>query len=531
MTPKELIQKINHLRFERGTWETHWQEVGDYIVPTKNNITKTRTPGEKVNQYLLDNTAVQANILLGGFLHGLLTNPHSQFFELTTGIDELDDRDDVRKWLQKTSRRILHVLNNSNFQTEIHELYLDLGSFGTSIMSIEEDNEYVVRFSTRPIRGTFIEEDSKGRVVEVYREFEWTVDQIINHFGEEVLNKSKDLQDSKRRMDNKKFKVVHSVYPSNVDPRKMGAKPYKSSYVLIEFEALLSEGGFRTFPYVTPRWVKHAGEKYGRSPSMIALPEVKSLNLMVETTIKGAQKVVDPPLEVPDDGFIGTIRTRPGSLNFKRPGADPIRPIFNDSRIDFGFQVIEDKRQRIRDAYFVDQLKLRQGTPQMTATEVEARIDEALRFMGPVLARQQSELLRPLIDRVYEIMEQRGLIDPVPAVFEQYGIKNIDVQYSSMIARMQKQAEAKSILKTIEQASPFISADPSILDHINGDKALRVLARINNFPQEILRDEREVKSLRESRAEQEALVMQETLKSNTAENISKVAPALPKVVG
>ena len=54
----------------------------------------------------------------------------------------------------------------------------------------------------------------------------------------------------------------------------------------------------------------------------------------------------------------------------------------------------------------------------MTATETEARIEEAFRFMGPVLGRQQSELLRPLIDRVFEIMDRKGMIDEAPEVLQ-----------------------------------------------------------------------------------------------------------------
>lgn len=524
MNAKQIKEKVSFLKSERANWDQHWQELADYILPRKNNVISSRTPGEKVNQYLLDNTALQSNVLLGGFLHGLLTNPNSQWFELMTGIADIDNDDEVRIWLQQTSRDILHTLNNSNFQTEIHEVYIDLGCFGTGCMSIEEDDDMLVRFSARPIQSIYIVEDNRGRIVEVYRTFKWDVRQIISEFGEEVLAKSQELAKAHRTGDARKFEITHAVYPKNVAPRLSGAKPWESVYILNDKEMELRRSGFREFPYVVPRWTKQSGEKYGRSPGMNALPEAKTLNLMVETTIKGAQKVVDPPLQAPDDGFLGTLRTRPGSVNFYRAGTqDFIRPIFNDARIDFGFQMIEEKRARIRESFFVDQLRLRDGTPQMTATEVEARIEQAFRFMGPVLGRMQAELARPLIDRVFEIMQRNELIAPPPSILEG---RILDVQYSSMIAKSQRQGEAKSILRTIEQSSPFISADPSILDRINGEQALLLLARLNNFPQEILRSDREVETIRQQRAEQQQAQRQAQDASQTAENIGKAAPGL-----
>lgn len=525
MTPQQMKEKVNKLHGERGTWETHWQELADFILPRKNNVISSRTAGEKVNQYLLDNTALQSNVLLSGFLHGLLTNPNSQWFELMTGDPQIDNDDAARVWLQQTSKDLLHILNNSNFQTEVHELYIDLGCFGTGCMSVEEDDEFVVRFASRPIQSYYIIENNKGNISELYRKFKWTAKQIVQEFGEEVLKLSRDVERCYNSNDYREFEIVHGVYPKKVTMQ--GAKPFESLYILSDKEVELRRSGFREFPYVVPRWTKSSGEKYGRSPGMNALPEAKTLNLMVETTIKGAQKVVDPPLQAPDDGFLGTIRTRPGAVNFYRSGTnDLIRPIFNDARIDFGFQAIEEKRARIREAFFVDQLRLRDGTPQMTATEVEARIEQAFRFMGPVLGRMQHEFARPLIDRVYEIADRKEMIDPPPEILQG---RILDVQYSSMIAKSQRQGEARSILKTVEQATPFISADPSILDRINGEQALLLLARLNNFPQEILRSDREVESIRQQRAEQQAAQAQAEQSAQTAENIGKAAPGLASI--
>ena len=94
--------------------------------------------------------------------------------------------------------------------------------------------------------------------------------------------------------------------------------PFESVYLEYKNGNELSISGFKEFPFVVPRYLKASNEIYGRSPAMTALPDVKMLNEMSKTTIKAAQKQVDPPLLVPDDGFLLPVRTVPGGLNFYR---------------------------------------------------------------------------------------------------------------------------------------------------------------------------------------------------------------------
>ena len=47
------------------------------------------------------------------------------------------------------------VINNSNFQTEIHEYYLNLVGFGNGPLWMEEDVENVVRFASRHVKEVY----------------------------------------------------------------------------------------------------------------------------------------------------------------------------------------------------------------------------------------------------------------------------------------------------------------------------------------------------------------------------------------
>jgi len=518
LTPIQIIQRFNTLKGIRGNWETHWQELADFILPRKNDIIQFKSPGEKRNIQVLDNTAMISNEQLAAALHSFLSNPNTQFFEFTTGDQDLDERDDVRLWLQDSARRVLNVLNNTNYQTEIHELYLDICCFGTGIMNIMEDPNDVVRFKTESLSKIVVDENNFGEVDELYHQFRWNAKKIVQEFGEEVPPK---VTDSLEKEPDRKFEIIHAIYPKEIRKASKTPMQFHSQFILVEDSSDLSVKGFREFPYVVPRWTKISGEIYGRSPGMNALPEQKTLNKMTETTLKGAQKVVDPPLQVPDDGFITNIRTRPGSLNFFRSGStDRITPVFNDTRIDFGFQAMEAKRIRVKEAYFADQLKLGVG-PQMTATEVEQRAQESLRLLGPNMGRQQVETLTPMMARVFGIMDRKEMFKPKPDALRE--VRNLEVRYSSVMARAQKISEGRSITRTFEQIASFGQIDPSAFDNFDVDKITKGVAKLNSFPQEMLRNQKEIEEIRSARQAANEAAAAEASQSRAADNFAKTA--------
>lgn len=528
LTLKQVQARLSKLKGERGTWENHWQEVTDYILPRKNTILNKKSDGQKRTWQLLDNTGVQSNELLAGMLHGLLTNPDMPWFELTTSNLELDSRADVRTWLQDTARDMHNILNNSNFQTEVHELYTDLVSIGTANMLLEEDPKFLIRFSTKFIADYWIEENYQGLVDKLYREWKCNASELIAEFGEDKMPKK--VLDSYKTGKDEKFCIIHAVYPKYlVDAESNDKMQYVSQYFLPECNHEVDYGEFAEFPYVVPRWSKAAGETYGRSPGMTALPELKVLNKMNETLLIGAQKVVDPPLQLPDDGFIMPIITRPGGLNYYRPGTnDMIKPIFNDTRLDFGYQAMEDRRKRVKDAYYVDQLKLQQGGPMMTATEVLQRTEESMRLLGPMLGRMQSEFLRPLIGRLYRLMSDANLIKEAPPELQ---TARLDVKYSSLVARSQRITEAQSIMRLVSASAPFMQIDPSVADNFNGDAAVKILAQTYGTPQQILNPDKFVQQKRAARQQAQAAAAQAQDDQAQVDNSLTVVRAMKEAQG
>ena len=163
-----IRKRLDKLEADRGTWESHWQEILDYVMPRKAEITFLRSRGEKRTEVLFDSTAITANNLLAASLQGTLTSPSLPWFSLKLRNEEINKVRDVQIWLEDTARRMYAVFNESNFNTEVHEMYLDLCSVGTAAIFVEEANEGFLQgglhFNTLHIAEYFIQENATGKV-------------------------------------------------------------------------------------------------------------------------------------------------------------------------------------------------------------------------------------------------------------------------------------------------------------------------------------------------------------------------------
>jgi hypothetical protein len=523
---KNLLKRFDRLKSQRQNWESHWQEVADYMQPRKADVTKTRSKGDKRTELIFDGSPLQSVELLAASLHGMLTNPSTPWFSLRFKQDDMENEDEAKEWLESATETMYAAFNKSNFQQEIFELYHDLITFGTAAMFIEEDDEDVLKFSTRHINEIFIAENDKGRIDTVFRKFHISARAAIQKFGDISIN----ISTKAKKDPYEEVEILHAVYPrSDFNPKKQDKinMPFESIYLDAESGDELSISGFKEFPFVVPRYLKASHEIYGRSPAMTALPDVKMLNEMSKTTIKSAQKQVDPPLLVPDDGFMLPVRTIPGGLNFYRAGTrDRIEPLNIGANTPLGLNMEEQRRNSIRNAFYVNQLMMQNG-PQMTATEVIQRNEEKMRLLGPVLGRLQSELLKPLIDRTFSIILRKNLFRQAP---EFLSGKDVEIEYVSPLAKAQKSSELQSIMRAIEIMGSLSNVAP-VFDHINMDKLVRHLADIVGVPQKILKPQSQLNAERQQAQQQQEQMQQMQQLQQVAQagrDIAPLAKALPE---
>ena len=526
-----IRKRLDKLEADRGTWESHWQEILDYVMPRKAEITFLRSRGEKRTEVLFDSTAITANNLLAASLQGTLTSPSLPWFSLKLRDDDANKIRDVQIWLEDTARRMYAVFNESNFNTEVHEMYLDLCSVGTSAIFVEEANEGFLQgglhFNTLHIAEYFIQENSTGRVDTLYRKYKMTARQAVQEFGEKNIGTK--IKEAVKAKPDTQFNFIHAVEPTPDYERSVGMKsktklPFHSCHVCFEDKMVVRVGGYNEFPYLVPRWSKATGEIFGRSPSYNALPDIKTLNKAVEIGLKAWAKAIDPPLLVTDDGVIGRVRMTPAGITVVRSDT-AIKPL----QIGSNWQITDLKenqlRTAIRQAYYSDQLQLQEG-PQMTATEVQVRYELMQRLLGPTLGRFQTEFLNPLIERVFGIMMRADALMPRPSEMEG---RNMDIEYVGPLARSQRMEEAIAVERLYQLAMQVVQVDPTVMDVIDHEQAIRMRATLLGVPKTVLRGEDEVAEIREQRAAAQQQAQEQAMAQQQADTALSQGKAMTEM--
>ena len=126
-------KRLSNLK-NRGNWEERWQRIADYILPRKSEVTTKRARGESRVVKLFDSTAIHANELLGASLQGTLTPSYALWFGLHVEDEELREDQEVKEWSGMVAEKMFAAINNSNFRSESHENYLDMGSVGIATL-------------------------------------------------------------------------------------------------------------------------------------------------------------------------------------------------------------------------------------------------------------------------------------------------------------------------------------------------------------------------------------------------------------
>ena len=142
-----------------------------------------------------------------------------------------------------------------------------------------------------------------------------------------------------------------------------------------------------------------------------------------------------------------------------------------------------------------------------TATEIDARREEKLVLLGPVLERILSsrEGLGSAIDRVWGIM-LRGRLFPNPPQKLTGSATHIQVDYVSMLAMAQKGIATAGIEKLWGFAGNLAAVKPEILDKLDPDQTIDEYASALGVSPKIVVGDKQVAEMRQAREQQKAAV-------------------------
>ncbi len=504
----DLLARLKRMGESRRQWESHWQELAEYLLPKRADFTNAPPPGGKRTEKQFDATPMQAARGLAASLDGLLKPKTQRWFSLRAADDALNDLHDVKLWLRAAEDRLFNAFYEpaARFLQRSAEVDLDLVVFGTGVLFIGERSDASgLLFQSLHLRDSFVAENADGEIDTVFRVLRLTAAQAAQKFGAEKIG-GKTKEALERDREDEEFEFLQAVLPrGDRDARRANAANMKFASLVVDIasEHLVGESGFREFPFVIPRWDTASGEVYGRSPGMLALPDIKTLNAMGKTILEAGHKIVNPPLLVPHDGIGANPRTFPGGVTpfdagllLQTGGRAPIMPLHTGGNIPIGREMQNDMRGQVWAAFFRNVLQLPFDGPQMTATEIIERKAEFMRVIGPTFGRLEADYTGPMVERAFRLLMRAGVMPKPP---EALAGADLRFEYASPITRAQKQIDASSLGKTVADLAPLAAQNPGLLDNFDDDRVAREVAEANGLPQHWIRSAEDVARRRQQR--------------------------------
>jgi hypothetical protein len=161
--------------------------------------------------------------------------------------------------------------------------------------------------------------------------------------------------------------------------------------------------------------------------------------------------------------------------------------------------------------WFDDQLSLRESS-RMTTVEVYARLELMQQLLGPNVGRIMYEIFNRNIERTFGILLRAGMFPPMPDILGQYFSRNgeWDIEYQSPLARAARSPELQAIDRTVSAIGTLVTVDPTVVDVLKLDDAVRHIAKVAGVPATLVRTDDELAEVRalRAKAQQEAADLQ-----------------------
>jgi len=412
LTVEQILARHKIALNRKEDFRSLYEDAMEFALPQRNLYSgdyESKVGGRQKMSRVFDSTAINSTQRFANRLQSGIFPPQRKWCRLEPGAEMPQDRrTDAQRVLDLYSEKMFAVLKQSNFDIAMGEFLLDL-SVGTAVMLIQPgDAISPVNFIPVPQYLVSFEEGANGQVDNVYRK--------MRVKGESISMQWKDAKipdELAKQIEDKPTEDVDLIEATILD-YKRGDYCYHVIHEKSKTELVYRRN--KTSPWVVSRYMKVAGEIYGRGPVLTALPDIKTLNKTLELLLKNASLAITGVYTAADDGVLNpaTVRITPGAIipvaRNGGPQGEALRPLpragdFNVSQI-----VINDLRMNIKRT-LLDESLPPDNMSARSATEVVERMKELAQNLGSAFGRLINETMIPMVSKILEVMDQAGIID------------------------------------------------------------------------------------------------------------------------
>ena len=315
---------------------------------------------------------------------------------------------------------------------------------GTAAMIIQPgDSVMPIKYQTVPPFLLGIEEGANGVIDNVYRR--------LRIKGEAIMREWPDAEipdDLMKRIEKKPTEEIE-LREATVLHQEKGKWEYWLWHEKDKQRAEIVQRDMKKgSPWIVARYMKMAGEAYGRGPLVTAIPDIKTLNKTVELLLKNASLAIAGVYTAADDGVLNpqTVRITPGAVipvarNGGPQGAS-LAPLPRAGDFNVTQLVLQDLRMNVKRMLLDDTLPPDTASAR-SATEIAERMKELATNLGAAFGRLITETMQPIVRRTLEIMDERGLI-VLPLKVNGLEVKVVPV---SPVAKAQNLEDVQNVLQ------------------------------------------------------------------------------------
>ena len=452
LSTEVLKKRYKKAQTHKEQWRAIYEEAYEYALPMRNlydGYYEQSTPGQNKMKRVFDSTAIHSTARFANRLQSSLFPPQRAWCRLSPGNEVPQEREiETQQVLDFYSERMFSIMNQSGFDLAMGEFLLDL-AVGTAVMLIQPGDELTpIRYTAIPSYHVTFDEGPNGNVDTVYRKFR------------------------------RPFRVIDKEWPDAEMPEEMIRKYQEDPTEMVELlEATYTEDNqihyclmtmeddyklvhrnLKSFPFVISRYMKASNERYGRGPILYCLPDIKTLNKVVELTLKNASISIGGVFTAVDDGVLNpqTISIVPGAVigvsSNGGPRGPSLAPLPRSGDANLSQIVANDLRANIKKT-LLDEGLTPDNMSARSATEINARLSDLAQNLGSAFGRLISETMHPIVRRTLELMDEMGMIE-LPLKVNGLEVKVTPVSPLAMANNMEKVSEIMQFMQVSQALGP-----------------------------------------------------------------------------
>lgn len=445
----DLIKRRDAAWQRQMNWHSLYRDAYKYGMPQRNGYDEPAQGQQKGALEVFDSTAPTSVPRFASRLQDNLCPAFQRWVTFQAGpLVPKGQKQAVNRALQNVEERFFSVLDGSNFQTAFHEFGQDLCA-GTGVMFVEEDRgnaRYgVIRCQAIPQNEIAIEEGPYGTVEGFYRKHKLAYRLIPRTWKDAAPPEAIQKMIDDPQTCDQEIELDEMTY---YDADK-GYYCYDVIDCKSKMRILRKTRKYDECPFICARWMKASNEAHGRGPLIQALPDIKTLNKMVELILKNASLAVAGVYTGVNDGAFNpnTVKIVPGAVipvgsngGARGPSLQPLK-----SSADFNLAQIEreELRMGVKKTLLDNTLPPDTG-PVRSPTEIAARLKELASDIGAAFGRIMYEFIQPFVQRVLGIMFRAGLLNDIGPVKVTGHL--VQLKVTSPLARLQNSADVEAVL-------------------------------------------------------------------------------------